>query len=109
MLRTTVANGEVKGMAAVLVIMMGFAQWTINYVDAKHEEVKKEMKESEKNLKQSNEKIQGMIVVQAEMVKTLKSVSDSVTEVKESVQKTEERVWQIGRDVYIIKKNNGGS
>ncbi len=50
-------------------------------------------------------KIQSLAEHQVILIQTLKSIDSNISDVKESVKKTEERVWQMSRDVYMLKRN----
>ena len=50
-------------------------------------------------------KIQSLAEHQVILIQTLKSIDSNISDVKDSVKKTEERVWQMSRDVYMLKRN----
>ena len=66
-------------------------------VDAKHNEA---MIEIQKNKTAVTE----MVIAQKEILVKLDGIKDGVTETKDQVKDLSNKVWQIGRDVYILKQ-----
>jgi hypothetical protein len=65
-------------------------------VDEKHDTA---MTEIAKN----REDMSSIMVAQQTMIVQLQSIKEGVNDTKANVEKTRDRVWQIGRDVYILK------
>jgi len=83
-------------MILMITIIFGCVYFGYNEVNAKHKTVVKEIKENKK-------KITVMQIQNSAILQALKNIHEGVKDVKESVKTTEQRVWQIGRDVYILK------
>ena len=92
---------EMRSMGFMALVLSGGAYYTSDYVNAKHIEVTEKIKKSE-------DQIQQVISAQSVLLIEMKSVSESMKDVKDSVKGMEDKVWQIGRDVYMIKNKNGG-
>ena len=74
----------------ILLIMAGASSFILAEVDKKHQRAIDKIEENK-------ETIQDGSLAQREMIVTLKSMQKSVEEVRESVKKTEERVWQLSQ------------
>lgn len=92
---------EFRSIAIALAAIAGGTYYMTDYVNAKHEEVTQKIKENDAQM-------QAIAKNQVEVLSTLKLVSESMKDVKDSFKGMDDRIWQIGRDVYMIKNKNGG-
>ena len=87
---------DTKLVVAMLIIVGGGTQYVLAEVQKKHDEaLSKIAVNAQANYEIS--KSQGKILFM------LETLNDSVKDMRDSVHQTEQKVWQIGRDVYMIK------
>ena len=92
---------EMRSVSLIVVVLVSGAYYTTDYVSAKHQEVTEKIKTNESQMEE-------IIKSQAFILSEMKAISGSMRDVKDSVKAIDERVWQIGLDVYRIKNKNGG-
>ena len=70
--------------------------YLLEKVEAKHKAALTQISENRK-------KTTALLVVQEKVLAKLDAIKESVDDTKGQVEKTRDRIWQIGRDVYILK------
>ena len=76
----------------------GGGVYVLYKVDAKHNRVMKE-------ISANRVRVTSVLISQKEIMTKLDSIKDGINDTKEQVKDVSDKVWQIGRDVYILKKN----
>lgn len=87
-----------KGAAIVLLTIMGYLYWDVRaFAERKNDAAVTKIEEQQKATRDVDKKIDKVLAV-------LDALGGTVQDLKDSVKTTEDRVWKIGRDVYVIKK-----
>ncbi len=91
-------NAKDKGAVIVLLAIIGFVYYDVKaFAEKKNDAAVTKIEKQATATRQVDKKIDKVLAM-------LDALGGTVQDLKDSVKTTEDRVWKIGRDVYVIKK-----
>jgi len=89
-------SSKVRDLAGLISLVIAGGVLIMQQVEAKHQD-------SLLKISENRERVISLLVVQEKVLAKLDAIKESVDETKGQVDRTRDRVWQIGRDIYILR------